>query len=129
MPVQLNHTIVHAKDKVASAQFLADILGLPKPRPLGPFMVVDTANGVSLDFMTSEQDEITIEHYAFLVSEPEFDEIFARIEARHLDYWADPAGRRKGEINHNDGGRGVYWRDPSGHFLEIITRPYGSEAR
>jgi hypothetical protein len=95
MPAQLNHTIVHAKDKVASAQFLADILGLPKPRPFGPFMVVDTANGVSLDFMTSEHDEITIEHYAFLVSEPEFDEIFARIEARHLDYWADrPAGER-----------------------------------
>jgi len=125
MSVQLNHTIVHAKDRVVSAQFYSDILGLPAPRPFGPFMVVETANGVSLDFIAAEDDEIIIEHYAFLVSETEFDEIFARIKARDLDYWADPAGRRKGEINRNDGGRGVYWRDPNGHYLEIITRPYG----
>lgn len=128
MPVQLNHTIVHARDRNASAQFYADILGLPQPRPFGPFMVVDTANGVSLDFISANDDEIIIEHYAFLVSEAEFDEIFTRIKARGLDYWADPAARRKGEINHHDGGRGVYWRDPNGHYLEIITRPYGSGA-
>jgi catechol 2,3-dioxygenase-like lactoylglutathione lyase family enzyme len=126
MPVQLNHTIVHAKDAAASAQFYADILGLAPPRPFGPFMVVDTANGISLDFISAEDDEIIIEHYAFLVSEPEFDDIFARIKSRNLDYWADPAGRQKGEINHHDGGRGVYWCDPTGHYLEIITRPYGS---
>jgi catechol 2,3-dioxygenase-like lactoylglutathione lyase family enzyme len=126
MPVQLNHTIVHAKDAAASAQFYADILGLAPPRRFGPFMVVDTANGVSLDFISAEDDEIIIEHYAFLVSEPEFDDIFARIKSRNLDYWADPAGRQKSEINHHDGGRGVYWRDPTGHYLEIITRPYGS---
>jgi catechol 2,3-dioxygenase-like lactoylglutathione lyase family enzyme len=126
MPVQLNHTIVHAKDAAASAQFYADILGLAPPRRFGPFMVVDTANGVSLDFISAEDDEIIIEHYAFLVSEPEFNDIFARIKSRNLDYWADPAGRQKGEINHHDGGRGVYWRDPTGHYLEIIMRPYGS---
>jgi catechol 2,3-dioxygenase-like lactoylglutathione lyase family enzyme len=126
MPVQLNHTIVHAKDAAASAQFYADILGLAPPRRFGPFMVVDTANGVSLDFISAEDDEIIIEHYAFLVSEPEFDDIFARIKSRNLDYWADPAGRQKSEINHHDGGRGVYWRDPTGHYLEIIMRPYGS---
>ena len=128
MPAQLNHTIVHARDRNASAQFYAEILGLPQPRSFGPFMVVDTANGVSLDFISANDDEIIIEHYAFLVSEAEFDEIFARIKARNLDYWADPAARRKGEINHHDGGRGVYWRDPNGHYLEIITRPYGSGA-
>src|SRR5262245_48103773 len=126
MPAQLNHTIVHAKDRAASAQFMADVLGLPKPRPFGPFMVVDTANGVSLDFMQASEDEIIVEHYAFLVSEAEFDQIFDRIKQRGLDYWADPARRRKGEINHHDGGRGVYWLDPNGHMLEIITRPYGS---
>lgn len=126
MPVHLNHTIVHAKDAIASAQFLADILGLPAPRAFGPFMVVDTANGVSLDFIAAEDHEIIIEHYAFLVSEPEFDAIFARIQDRGLDYWSDPAGLHKGEINHHDGGRGVYWRDPNGHYLEMITRPYGS---
>jgi catechol 2,3-dioxygenase-like lactoylglutathione lyase family enzyme len=126
MAVELNHTIVHAKDRVKSAQFMSEILGLPPPRPFGPFMVVETANGVSLDFISADDAEIIIEHYAFLVSEPEFDEIFGRIKTRCLDYWADPAARRPGEINHNDGGRGVYFRDPAGHYLEIITRPYGS---
>ena len=125
MPVQLNHTIVHAKDKVASAIFLSEILGLSSPKPFGPFMVVDTANGVSLDFISAEDHEIIIEHYAFLVSEAEFDDIFGRIKARGLDYFADPARRMKGEINRHDGGRGVYWVDPNGHVLEIITRPYG----
>jgi extradiol dioxygenase family protein len=128
MAVQLNHTIVHAKDKVASANFLSEILGLPKPKPFGPFMVVDTANGVSLDFISAEDHELIVEHYAFLVSEVEFDEIYGRIRDRGLDYFADPALRTKGEINRHDGGRGVYWLDPNGHVLEIITRPYGSGA-
>lgn len=126
MPAQLNHTIVHAKDKVASARFMSEILGLPTPKPFGPFMVVDAANGVSLDFISAEDHEIIVEHYAFLVSESEFDEIFGRIKERSLDYWADPARRQKGQINRHDGGRGVYWLDPNGHVLEIITRPYGS---
>jgi extradiol dioxygenase family protein len=125
MAVELNHTIVHARDRAASANFLSEILGLARPRAFGPFLIVDTANGVSLDFLETDEAFI-VEHYAFLVSEAEFDEIFARIEARGLDYWADPAGKRKGEINRNDGGRGLYFRDPSGHYLEIITRPYGS---
>jgi len=125
MPAQLNHTIVHAKDKVASAHFLSDILGLPKPRPFGPFMVVDTDNGVSLDFISAEDHEIIVEHYAFLVSEAEFDQIFGRVRERGLDYWADPARTQPGSINRHDGGRGVYFPDPDGHFLEIITRPYG----
>lgn len=123
----LNHTIVHARDAAASAAFLAEILGLPKPKRFGPFLVVEAANGVSLDFLSTDEPML-VEHYAFLVSEPEFDEIFGRIVARGLDYFADPAARRKGEINRNDGGRGVYFRDPSGHYLEIITRPYGSGA-
>jgi extradiol dioxygenase family protein len=126
MAVELNHTIVHAKDRLKSAQFMSDILGLPPPKLFGPFLVVDAANGVSLDFIAADDHEIIEEHYAFLVSETEFDEIFGRIQARGLDYWADPAARRAGEINHNDGGRGVYFRDPAGHYLEIITRPYGS---
>lgn len=125
MSIQLNHTIVHARDRVASARFMAEILGLAEPRPFGPFIVVDTANGVSLDFISAAPDEIIVEHYAFLVGETEFDEIFGRIQWRGLDYWADPHAQRPGEINTNDGGRGVYFRDPSGHVLEIITRPYG----
>lgn len=125
MSVDLNHTIVSARDRDASARFLAEILGLAAPTPFGPFMVVETANGVSLDVAEAE-GEIASQHYAFLVSEPEFDEIFGRIRERELPYWADPTRRRAGEINHDDGGRGVYFPDPNGHLLEIITRPYGS---
>lgn len=125
MPAQLNHTIVHARDQEASARFYADILGLAAPRNFGPFTVVDTANGVSLDFM-STGDDLIVEHYAFLVSEAEWDEIFARITARGLDYWADPHMHQKNQFNRHDGGRGCYFKDPAGHILEIITRPYGS---
>lgn len=124
MPVQLNHTIVYATDKRRSAAFLADLLDLPQPTPYGPFMAVQLANGVSLDF-ADHRDPVRPQHYAFLVTEPEFDAIFARIRDRGLPYWADPAKRRPGEFNTNDGGRGVYWEDPDGHTLEIITRPYG----
>lgn len=80
---------------------------------------------MTLAFVQTDED-IQVQHYAFLVTEPEFDQIFGRVKARGLDYWADPAHRRKGEINHNDGGRGVYFNDPAGHYLEILTRPYGS---
>jgi len=121
--VQLNHTIVAAHDRRASAEFLADVLGLGPPTAYGPFAIVELANGVSLDFM--DDPEVIARHYAFLVSEEEFDEIFGRIRARGLDYWADPFDQQAGEINTNDGGRGVYWYDPNGHKLEIITRPYG----
>jgi catechol 2,3-dioxygenase-like lactoylglutathione lyase family enzyme len=127
MPVQLNHTIVHAKDAAASARFLSEVLGLAPPRRFGPFLVVDADNGVSLDFLSTDEPFL-VEHYAFLVSEPEFDQIFGRIQARGLAYFADPYGQRPGEINRHDGGRGVYFHDPSGHNLEIITRPYGSGA-
>ena len=96
-----------------------------EPKPFGRFLVVQTANGVSLDY-AEHRGQISRQHYAFLVSEAEFDEIFARVKARGLSYWADPMRRRPGEINHNDGCRGVYFPDPSGHGLEIITRPYGS---
>ena len=101
------------------------MLGVAAPVPFGPFLVVEVDNGVSLDF-DDDVDEIVPQHYAFLVSEDEFDQIFGRIQAAGLDYCADPGGQLKGEINHHDGGRGVYWADPSGHWLEIITRPYGS---
>jgi catechol 2,3-dioxygenase-like lactoylglutathione lyase family enzyme len=124
MTVRLNHTIVSARDKRESATFLAEMLGVAPPTPYGPFLVVQVDNGVSLDFH-DEQEPVHPQHYAFLVGETEFDEIFGRIRERHLQYWADPGRHRLGEINTNDGGRGVYWEDPSGHLLEIITRPYG----
>ena len=125
MPIKLNHTIVHARDKRASAEFLADILGLAAPVPFGPFLGVQTANEVTLDFLETDE-AIQVEHYAFLINDAEFDEIFARIKVRGLPYYADPARKQKGEINTRDGGRGAYFEDPNGHVLEILTRPYGS---
>ncbi len=124
MAVTLNHTIVHARDPEATAKFLTSILGLPAHRKLAHFTVVDV--GVtSLDLLATTEP-ITPVHFAFLVSEAEFDEIFGRIEAAGLSYWADPFHREPDRINHWDDGRGVYFNDPNGHLLEILTRPYGS---
>jgi catechol 2,3-dioxygenase-like lactoylglutathione lyase family enzyme len=128
MTIELNHTIVHARDPKASATFLAELLGRPAPVPFGPFWTVALDNGVTLDYMHGEGDELIVEHYAFLVGEADFDRIFAGIQERGLQYWADPGHQRPGQINRRDGGRGVYWDDPNGHVLEIITRPYGSGA-
>ena len=125
MTVRLNHTIVWCRDKKTSARFLSEILGRRAPARFGPFLVVEVDNGVSLDFHDTD-GEIAPQHYAFLIDEDDFDAIFARIRERGLDYWADPGRARRGEINRNDGGRGVYFPDPDGHWLEIITRPYGS---
>jgi catechol 2,3-dioxygenase-like lactoylglutathione lyase family enzyme len=126
MAVKLNHTIIAARDRNESATFLSEILGLPAPRQLGHFAVVQVGD-TSLDFATAgADDEIQQRHFAFLVSEGEFDQIFARIMERGLEYWADPFRRQPRQINRWDDGRGLYFDDPSGHLLEILTRPYGS---
>lgn len=126
MPIDLNHTIVAARDKRAAAAFLARTLGLEVGPQYGPFLPVETSNGVTLDFADSDSAQITSQHYAFLVSEEEFDAIMGRIQQAGITFYADPGHRRAGEINRNDGGRGAYFADPNGHNLEIITRPYGS---
>ena len=123
--MQLNHTIVSCHDQRRSAAFLTEILGLPAATPFAHFLVVQADNGVSLDFAETT-GAITPQHYAFLVGEQEFDAAFGRIRAQDLPYWADPGQTRAGVINHRDGGRGLYFEDPDGHLLEIITRPYGS---
>jgi hypothetical protein len=124
MSVDLNHTIVHVTDKDAAAEELAEILGLPAPTSYGPFRVLTLDNGVSLDF-ADDHGAPDGQHYAFMVGEAEFDVIRQRIVDRGWPYWADPSHRREGEINTNDGGRGLYWEGPDGHNLEIITVPYG----
>jgi catechol 2,3-dioxygenase-like lactoylglutathione lyase family enzyme len=123
--VQLNHTIVSCRNQQRSAAFLSEILGLPPASRFGRFLVVEADNGVSLDYAETS-DPITAQHYAFLVGEEEFDAAFARIREREVPYWADPGRTQPGVINHRDGGRGVYFEDPDGHLLEILTRPYGS---
>jgi catechol 2,3-dioxygenase-like lactoylglutathione lyase family enzyme len=126
MAVELNHTIVHAADPPETARFMSEVFGLPQAEAFSHFLVIRTANGVSLDY-TKGEPPIDPEHYAFLVSEPEFDEIFGRVKGRGLSYWADPFKQKPGETNTHFGGRGVYFCDPSGHLLEILTRPYGSQ--
>ncbi|MEV7106426.1 VOC family protein [Streptomyces atroolivaceus] len=128
MSVELNHTIVHSRDNRESAEFLANILGLTVGTEWGPFIPVVLANGVTLDFATIPAESITVQHYAFLISEAEFDTAFDRIKAQGITYYADPHRKHPGEINRNDGGRGVYFPDPSGHGMELITRPYGGWA-
>jgi catechol 2,3-dioxygenase-like lactoylglutathione lyase family enzyme len=127
MMVQLNHTIVWCKDKQRASALLARILGCSPAMPFYNFMVLQMDNGVSLDFM-EKGGPIASQHYAFLIDESDFDAIFSRIRDEGLSYWADPLKSRANEINHNDGGRGVYFEDPDGHFLEVITRPYGGVA-
>ena len=127
MAAQLNHTIVWSSDQTKSARFLAEMLGRPAPVRFAHFDVVELDNGVSLDFANAG-GSIRPQHYAFLISEADFDAVLCRIRERGLDHWADPARHRPGEINHHDGGRGVYFPDPDGHHLEVITRPYGSGA-
>jgi catechol 2,3-dioxygenase-like lactoylglutathione lyase family enzyme len=124
MPV-LNHHIVACADKEATARFFAEILGLGQPVPIGPFAVLQVSGETTLHLMDTD-GEVTSQHYAFLASEAEFDEIFARLGERQLPYWSDPRHRDAGHINHWDDGRGVYFADPNGHSQEVLTRPYGS---
>ncbi len=121
MVAQLNHTIVWCSNQSASAKFLAEMLGRPAPTRFGHFDVVELDNGVSLDFADVE-GPIRPQHYAFLISEADFDAVFSRIKDRGLEYWADPRGSRPGEINHNDGGRGVLF-SRSGRPLPRSNHP------
>jgi catechol 2,3-dioxygenase-like lactoylglutathione lyase family enzyme len=117
MTVQLNHTIVWCRDKKQSSAFLVRILGCSPAVPFYHFMVVKLANNVSLDFMEKSRP-ISVQHYAFLIEESEFDETYSRIRDEGLMYWADPSKSQPDEINHNDGGSGVYFEDPDGHVIE-----------
>jgi len=120
MSVELNHAIVWASHREVSAGFLARILGIPVGPAAGPFQQVQVANGVTLDFANA--DEVHPQHYAFLVGDDEFDAAMARLEGSGATYWADPLHRQPGEINHMSGGRGVYFADPDGHNMELLTR-------
>ncbi len=112
MAAKLNHTIVAAHDRKASALFLSELLDLPPPLLLGPFAAVAVGDELTLDFIDTKE-EIHRQHYALLVSDSEFDRIFGRIEERRLTYWADPHQKKREQINHWDDGRGVYFGDPT----------------
>ncbi len=123
MSVELNHLIVPAPDKAESARFLTDLLDLDPGKPWGPFVAVTVANGVTLDYQDSTS--FAQGHYAFLVDDETFGRALERIRSQGVRHWADPFRRQPGRINHDDGGRGVYFEDPGGHNMEIITVPYG----
>ena len=123
MAVQLNHTIVRCRDSRVSARFLAEMLGRPAPRAYGPFMMVQLDNGAALEFL-AVPEQVTPQHYAFLVADDEFEPIFQRILERGLPFWGGPEHQGLGVTNNWNGGRGVYFDDPDGHSLEVITRPY-----
>jgi catechol 2,3-dioxygenase-like lactoylglutathione lyase family enzyme len=125
LTVSFNHMIVFAKDKQQSASFLAGMLGLEEPVAWGPFVTAELEPGVFVQFADARFD-IQAQHYAFLVSEEQFDSVYQRILDRGLEHWADPQMARPGKFNTSHGGRGVYFRDPAGHGLEVLTRPYGS---
>ncbi|WP_421118250.1 VOC family protein [Aquihabitans daechungensis] len=124
MPAELNHTIVHATDPLVSATFLTEILGLPAPVAFGPFQAVVTANGASLDFIDAGGEPFDTQHYSFLITDEEYPVIRERVLSRGLETWGDPARSSPGEEYRHNGGVGFYFCDPSGHFLEVQTRPY-----
>ncbi|MHC5256751.1 VOC family protein [Streptomyces sp. UC4497] len=123
MTVELNHTIVPSRDPQASAQFLANILGLRVDPPLAHFTPVALANEVSLDY--DQLDDFEPHHYAFMVSEREFDAALARIRRGGVTHYGDPACQEVGQVyrsKRTEGRRGTYFHDPDGHLMEILTR-------
>ncbi len=123
MTVELDHTIVPARDKAKSAAFLAEVLGLPAPQPMGPFVMVTLGHGLSFDFADTTEDDVRPVHFAFRVDEARFDAAFERIRALDLPYWADPHQTRPGELGRRGSGRAFYFHDPDGHYLELISQP------
>jgi catechol 2,3-dioxygenase-like lactoylglutathione lyase family enzyme len=118
--VQLNHIIIPSHDKMASAMFLAELLGLDPPRAVSHFVAVTVSNDVTLDY--DDVDDFRPQHCAFLVSDEEFDAIFERVRAAGLDFFADPSHKYPEMVNNRNGGRGFYFSDPDGHNMEVFTK-------
>ncbi|MEU9995693.1 VOC family protein [Streptomyces sp. NPDC048370] len=125
MAVSFNHTIIAAKDRNESALFFRELLELPEAPSWGPFVNIQLADGVLLQFAEPPVEmQIQMQHYAFLVDDELFDRAYQRLCDGSVEHWADPQMRLPGEINHGHGGRGVYFKDPAGHAIELLTRPY-----
>ncbi|MFE6976362.1 VOC family protein [Streptomyces sp. NPDC057682] len=123
MPAAFNHTIIAARNSTESARFFRELLELSEAPSWGPFTNVQLADGVLLPFAEPPVD-IQMQHYAFLLDDALFDRAYQRLRERGITHWADPQMHRPGEINTEHGGRGVYFKDPAGHAIELITRPY-----
>lgn len=123
MPALFNHTIIASLDRNASAEFYRAILEADEAPSWGPFTNLSLAGGVMLQF-AEPPVEIQMQHYAFLVDDQHFDRAYQYLVSAGVEHWADPQMTRPGETNTEHGGRGVYFKDPSGHALELITKPY-----
>ena len=123
MSVSFNHTIIASTDRAAQVQFYCDLFEVPEAASWGPFRNIQLPDGVLLQF-AEPPVEIQMQHYAYLVDDDLFDRAYARLCAQGVEHWADPQFKRPGETNTEHGGRGVYFKDPSGHGIEILTRPY-----
>jgi catechol 2,3-dioxygenase-like lactoylglutathione lyase family enzyme len=119
MPILLDHTIVPAKDKLASATFFAEIFGLKVKPGQGYFAQVQLNDSLTFDF--SDEPEPQSHHYAFHISDTEFEAIYERVKAKGLPYGSGPYNHTDGKIYTRRGGRGFYFEDPNGHLLEVMT--------
>jgi catechol 2,3-dioxygenase-like lactoylglutathione lyase family enzyme len=119
MSAALDHIILPARDRATSAAFLARMLDLPEGREVGHFTCLPLGNGVTIDVMETESDRPL--HLAFLVDDTTFDKALAIIHEDDVEHWADPGHNQPGTINHRFGGRGVYFADPAGNNLELLT--------
>jgi hypothetical protein len=129
MSVQLDHCIVPCRDQVVAAKTLAGLLGVPwAEKGMGPFSPVYVNDGLTLDFIQTDEP-FPVHHYAFRVSDAEFDAIFARISAAGIPYRSEPHGPMNMKVNTDWGGRIVYWEEPAGHYWEILTQSYARQAR
>jgi hypothetical protein len=127
--IQLDHVIVPARDRRASAELLATLLGVPwSESGVGPFCPVYVNEGLTLDFDQAD-GPVPIQHYCFRVSEAEFDGIVERIKARRIEYRSTPHGPADMQINIQHGGRIVYWTEPDGHVWEALTVSYAREPK
>jgi catechol 2,3-dioxygenase-like lactoylglutathione lyase family enzyme len=129
MTIHLDHTIVPSRDQVASAKLLAELLGVSwAESALGPFSPVYVNDGLTLDFIDSDED-LPINHYCFRVTDHEFDAILGRIRAAGIAYRSNPHGPADMKINMEYGGRIVYWGRPDGHVWEILTVSYARQSK
>jgi catechol 2,3-dioxygenase-like lactoylglutathione lyase family enzyme len=126
--IELDHVIVSSRDRVAAARQLADLLGVPwEPTALGIFAPVYVNDGLTLDFITTDE-AFPVEHFCFRVSDEEFDAILKRIDAAGIGWRSDVRGPNDRQVGHAGGGRNIYWDEPDGHRWEILTVSYARKA-
>ncbi|MDI9925222.1 VOC family protein [Rhodococcus sp. IEGM 1341] len=124
MSISFGHTIIVAKNSAASAEFFCTLFALPEAPSWGPFVNVQLTDGILIQFAEPPFDDIQFQHYAFRVSDDLFDAAYTRLVDQGVEHWADPRMTEPGTVNTDHGGRGVYFRDPTGHLFEMLTHSY-----